>query len=162
MSETSARVVDRDAAADRCRTWRDEGLTVVFTNGVFDILHPGHAGYLEEAGALGDRLVVGVNDDLSAQRLEKGPARPVNPLRDRAWMLASLRSVDLVVPFSEDTPLQLIEALRPDVLVKGGDYRREEVVGGDEVESWGGRTVLIPLREGYSTTRLVERIRDGG
>lgn len=161
MTEASARVVERQEAAERCRSWRDEGLTVVFTNGVFDILHPGHASYLEEARALGDRLVVGINDDASAHRLEKGPSRPVNPLQDRAWMLASLRSVDLVVPFSEDTPLGLIQALRPRVLVKGGDYRREDVVGADEVESWGGRTVLIPLREGYSTTRLVERIRTG-
>ncbi len=159
MSETSARVVDRETAAERCRTWRDEGLTVVFTNGVFDILHPGHASYLEEARRLGDRLVVGVNDDPSARRLEKGPGRPVNPLTDRAWMLAALRSVDLVVPFPEETPRELIEALGPQVLVKGGDYRRDEVVGADEVEGWGGRVVIIPLREGYSTTRLVERIR---
>ena len=150
-------------ALTRIRGWRkgkggDSGFRLVFTNGCFDLLHPGHVDYLERARALGDALVVGLNDDASIRRL-KGGGRPVNPLADRARMLAALRAVDMVVPFSEDTPLELIRRLEPDVLVKGGDYRIEEIVGAREVQARGGEVVVMPFLEGYSTTALIERIR---
>jgi len=133
---------------------------VVFTNGVFDILHRGHVEYLFAARALGDCLVVGLNTDASVRRL-KGPARPLNPEQDRALVLAGLGCVDAVTLFDEDTPRALIAALLPDVLVKGGDYRPADVVGRAEVEAAGGRLVLIPFLEGRSTTGLLDRIRNG-
>ena len=136
--------------------FRDAGLRVVFTNGVFDLLHPGHVTYLEEARALGDRLVVGLNADESVRRL-KGPTRPIQTGEDRAVVLASLRAVDLVVEFTEDTPLRLIEALRPDVLVKGGDYTIDTIVGAREVLGWGGEVRVLGFVAGKSTTRLLER-----
>ena len=132
---------------------------VVFTNGVFDILHPGHVEYLEAARTLGVALVVGVNSDASARRLGKGPGRPVNGMEARCRVLAALEAVDRVVGFEEDTPLQLIEALRPDVLVKGGDYDRASIVGADFVESYGGAVLTIDLVPGHSTTAIVERSR---
>jgi len=131
---------------------------VVFTNGVFDILHAGHVMYLESARALGDTLVVGLNSDSSVRRL-KGPERPVNIVEDRARVLAALRCVDHVVIFEDDTPLAVIEALVPTVLVKGGDYTRDSVVGADVVEQHGGCVVLIPLLEGRSTTSIITRVR---
>jgi D-beta-D-heptose 7-phosphate kinase/D-beta-D-heptose 1-phosphate adenosyltransferase len=152
-------VTDRDQAAGTCRDWQEAGEAVVFTNGVFDILHRGHVEYLAEAAALGDRLVVGVNTDASARRLKKGPGRPLNGEADRMAVLAALQVVDMVVPFAEDTPRELIQRLRPDVVAKGGDYTRDGIVGADEVEGWGGKAVVIPLRPGFSTTALVERIR---
>jgi D-beta-D-heptose 7-phosphate kinase/D-beta-D-heptose 1-phosphate adenosyltransferase len=133
------------------------GQTIAFTNGCFDILHAGHVHYLLEARAQADVLVVGLNSDAGVRAL-KGPTRPVNPLEARACVLASLQMVDYVTVFEETTPLQLIETLRPDVLVKGADYRREQVVGGDFVESYGGRLHLAALRDGYSTTRLIQRL----
>lgn len=132
--------------------------TVVFTNGVFDILHAGHVTYLQEARALGDVLIVGMNSDASVRRL-KGPSRPVNPEADRATVLAALRCVDHVLIFEDDTPLACIEAILPNVLVKGGDYTRDTVVGADAVESNGGKVVLIPLLEGRSTTNIITRAR---
>jgi len=150
-------MLDRWHAAVRVREWQRSGACVVFTNGCFDLLHPGHVDYLEQARALGDRLVVGLNDDASVRRL-KGPSRPINPLRDRARMLAALRSVDLVVPFDEDTPLQLIRTLAPDVLAKGGDYRIEDIVGADVVRAQGGRVIVLPFLPGYSSSRLIQRI----
>jgi len=132
---------------------------VVFTNGVFDLLHPGHVEYLEAARSLGDALVVGVNSDASARRLGKGPGRPVNDAVGRARVLAGLAAVDRVVIFEEDTPLELIMALRPDVLVKGGDYSRASIVGADFVESTGGTVLTIDLVPGQSTTSIVERLR---
>ncbi len=133
---------------------------VVFTNGVFDLLHRGHVDYLEAARALGDGLVVGVNDDDSARSLGKGAGRPFVSAADRARVLAGLDAVDRVVVFAEPTPASLIEAIEPDVLVKGGDYSRDAVVGASFVESRGGRVVLIPLVPDRSTTSLVERIRE--
>lgn len=133
-------------------------LHVVFTNGCFDILHPGHVEYLYEARALGDVLVVGLNSDDSVRRL-KGPDRPVNSEDSRALVLAGLGCVDVVTPFEEDTPRALIAALLPDVLVKGGDYRPEDVVGAEEVEAAGGSVVILPYRTGHSTSALVSRIR---
>ncbi len=132
---------------------------VVFTNGVFDLVHPGHVELLEAARREGDALVVGVNSDASARRLAKGPGRPVAGEAARARVLAGLAAVDCVVLFDEDTPLTLITALAPDVLVKGADYARSDIVGADVVEGRGGRVVRVPLVAGQSTSDLVERIR---
>ena len=137
--------------------WKEKGDKIVFTNGCFDILHPGHIQYLESAAACGDRLVIGVNDDDSVRRL-KGETRPINVLDSRLYLLASLSSVDGVAAFSEDTPLQLINLLRPDVLAKGGDYTPETIVGAKEVMSWGGKVEVIPFVTGFSTTRLENKI----
>lgn len=132
---------------------------LVFTNGVFDLLHRGHVTYLEQARGLGASLVVAVNSDASVRRLGKGPARPLNPLDDRMAVLAALACVDLVVPFDEDTPRDLIVACAPDVLVKGGDYSIETTAGARDVIARGGRFVAIPFVHSRSTTELVERIR---
>jgi len=132
---------------------------VVFTNGVFDLLHPGHLALLEAARAEGDALVVGVNSDASVRRLGKSPDRPIVPEAARARMLAGFAAVDCVVLFDEDTPLALIESLSPDVLVKGADYTRAQIVGADFVEAHGGRVVRVQLVPDQSTTRLVERLR---
>lgn len=132
---------------------------LVFTNGCFDILHRGHVAYLEEARALGHALVVGVNSDASVRRL-KGDGRPFNSLEDRMAMLAALESVSLVVPFDEDTPLALIELIRPDHLVKGGDWPVERIVGNELVRSYGGQVHSIPFRFERSTTELIRRIRN--
>jgi rfaE bifunctional protein nucleotidyltransferase chain/domain len=132
---------------------------VVFTNGVFDLLHAGHVAFLEHARALGDVLVVGVNDDASATRLGKGQGRPFVTLDDRMRVLAALSAVDCVVPFPEDTPAALVAALAPDVLVKGGDYDPAALPGRDSVLARGGDVTVIPLLPGRSTTALVERIR---
>ena len=148
------KVVDRARAAERARLLREQDRRAVFTNGCFDILHEGHLHLLREARALGDFLFVGLNDDDSVRRL-KGKGRPVNPLAVRARALAEVPYVDLVVPFPEDTPLELIRAIQPDVLVKGGDYAEEEVVGGDVVRGCGGRVVIIPLLPGFSTTGII-------
>ncbi|MFZ5533298.1 MAG: bifunctional D-glycero-beta-D-manno-heptose-7-phosphate kinase/D-glycero-beta-D-manno-heptose 1-phosphate adenylyltransferase HldE [Pseudomonadota bacterium] len=139
---------------------RAKGERIVMTNGCFDMLHPGHIRYLREARALGDRLIVAVNDDDSVRRL-KGPQRPVNPLPDRAAMLSALDCVDWVVGFSEDTPARLIGAVQPDVLVKGGDYAVNEIAGGDQVRAGGGEVRVLPFVPGYSTTGLLERVRRG-
>lgn len=133
---------------------------VVFTNGVFDLLHVGHVTVLEAARAEGGALVVGVNSDDSVRRLAKGDDRPLVPWPERARVLAALACVDCVVPFEEATPLELIRALRPDVLVKGADYALEEIVGAADVTGWGGRVVRIPLVAGKSTTGLVRRLRE--
>lgn len=132
---------------------------VVFTNGVFDLLHIGHIHLLESARALGGTLIVGVNTDASVRRLGKGSGRPLVPDHDRALVLAALGCVDCVVLFDEDTPAALIAALTPDVLVKGGDYRADTVVGADQVRAAGGRVVIVPLLPDRSTTNLVERLR---
>ncbi len=132
---------------------------VVFTNGVFDLLHAGHVTLLESARALGGCLVVGVNSDSSVRRLGKGAGRPLVPAADRATVLAALGVVDAVVLFDDATPLSLIESLVPDVLVKGGDYTRQRIIGADFVEAHGGQVAIIPLLPGYSTTALVEQLR---
>src|SRR5690606_35261998 len=148
------KLLSRDAAVERFGRPRQE--RVVFTNGCFDILHRGHVEYLFAARQLGDRLVVGLNGDDSVRRL-KGEGRPVNGFEDRAVVLAGLAAVDAVVRFDEDTPLQLIEALLPDVLIKGGDYAAESVVGGREVIAAGGEVVIAPLLPGRSTTSIIQR-----
>jgi rfaE bifunctional protein nucleotidyltransferase chain/domain len=132
---------------------------VVFTNGVFDVLHRGHVTYLAQARALGGSLVVAINTDASARRLGKGPERPLNGEQDRAAMLAALASVDLVTWFDEDTPVALLDELRPAVYVKGGDYDMAALEETRRVHSWGGRSMAIPFLAGYSTTALVQRIR---
>jgi D-beta-D-heptose 7-phosphate kinase/D-beta-D-heptose 1-phosphate adenosyltransferase len=148
------------AALEQIERWRARGLRVGFTNGCFDLLHPGHVALLAQARAACDRLVVGLNSDASIARL-KGPSRPVQPEAARAAVLASLASVDLVVVFDEDTPLALIEAIRPEILVKGADYRIEDVVGGDIVQAYGGRIILAELMPGHSTTATIKRIGAG-
>jgi D-beta-D-heptose 7-phosphate kinase/D-beta-D-heptose 1-phosphate adenosyltransferase len=132
----------------------------VFTNGCFDLIHPGHLHYLHAARGLGDYLVVGLNTDDSVRRL-KGEGRPIMDEQARARLLASLFFVDAVVLFDEDTPLELIKTLRPDVLVKGGDYTEDQVVGAPEVRSWGGSVELIPFVEGYSSSAIIEKIKSG-
>jgi rfaE bifunctional protein nucleotidyltransferase chain/domain len=132
---------------------------LVFTNGCFDILHRGHVTYLAQARGLGASLVVALNTDASERRLGKGGERPINRLEDRAAVVAALQSVDLVTWFDDDTPLTLIAALRPDILVKGGDWSEDNIVGGAEVRGWGGRVVSIPFTHDRSTTAVVEKIR---
>ena len=132
---------------------------IVFTNGCYDILHPGHVDLLARAKAMGDILVLGLNSDESVRRL-KGPTRPVNRLPERAFVLAALECLDYIVPFDEDTPLELIKAVRPHVLVKGGDWRVENIVGRDVVEADGGSVHSLPLLPGYSTTGLIRKIRE--
>jgi D-beta-D-heptose 7-phosphate kinase/D-beta-D-heptose 1-phosphate adenosyltransferase len=151
--------------ADKIASSRDDAATrrtrlegkVVFTNGVFDLLHPGHLDLLTTARARGDALIVGINTDASVKRL-KGPTRPVRGESDRAYLVAGLECVDLVVLFDEDTPLDLVNALRPNVIVKGGDYKPESIVGAREVKSWGGEVVVVPITEGHSTTSIIERL----
>lgn len=137
--------------------WRNYSHRTVFTNGVFDLIHPGHLTYLAEAAALGQRLIVGVNSDASVRRL-KGCDRPVMPLAARMQLLASLFFVDGVIAFEEDTPLELITTLRPDVLVKGGDYNADTIVGSPEVRSWGGEVKILSFVDGQSSTGIIERI----
>ena len=134
---------------------------MVFTNGVFDILHPGHVRYLRDARALGDLLIVGVNSDRSVKALNKAPGRPINPETERAEVLSALASVDAVAIFDEETPHEIISALQPDILVKGADWGENAIVGRDVVEARGGRVVRIELAKGYSTTNIIERIRKG-
>lgn len=139
--------------------WRESlAGPLVFTNGVFDLLHPGHIEVLAAARREGAALVVGLNADDSVRRL-KGPTRPVRSEADRAFVLAGLETVDAVVIFEHDTPLELIRHLRPAVVVKGGDYRRETIVGADDVASWGGRVIVVPLRKGHSTTGTIDALR---
>ena len=151
------KIVQRNQAASRAAALAQP---VVFTNGVFDVLHRGHVSYLEQARSLGASLVVALNTDASARRLNKGVDRPLNPERDRAEVIAALGSVDLVTWFDDDTPLELIADLRPAVLVKGGDYDMSQLSETRLVESYGGRAQSIPFVDGYSTTALVRRIRE--
>ena len=147
-----------DEAAALADAVRRRHGTVVFTNGVFDLLHPGHVRYLSEARALGSTLIVAINSDRSV-RANKGPERPITPERERAELLLALASVDAVVVFDEETPHAVISRIQPDVLVKGADWGADDIVGRDVVEARGGRVVRVELAEGYSTTRLVERAR---
>lgn len=141
--------------------WRLLGKTVVFTNGVFDILHDGHIASLSEAAGYGDVLIVGINSDASVKRL-KGPSRPVNNEQSRALLMAANLLTDGVIIFEEDTPLELIKAIMPDVLVKGGDYTLEQIVGAKEVMDNGGEVKIVPILEGFSTTGIIERMKGKG
>ena len=145
-------------AVDFVQRRRAGGDTIVFTNGVFDLLHPGHVRYLQHARALGDALVVGINSDRSA-RANKGAARPITPDAERAELVGSLKCVDAVVIFDEDTPHALIAALQPDVLVKGADWAEDAIVGRDIVEARGGKVVRVAVEPGYSTTAIIERVK---
>jgi len=143
---------------EEARRWRDgRSGRVVFTNGVFDLIHPGHIDVLSAARSHGEALVVGLNTDTSVHRL-KGPDRPVRTESDRAYVLAALETVDAVVLFDDDTPLELVLALRPDVIVKGGDYTVDTIVGASEVKAWGGEAVVVPLTPGQSTTSIIEKL----
>jgi D-beta-D-heptose 7-phosphate kinase / D-beta-D-heptose 1-phosphate adenosyltransferase len=157
--DEDAGVLGEDALVARAKEARAHGETVVMTNGVFDILHTGHVRYLEAARKLGDVLIVAVNDDASVRKL-KGPARPLNKLEDRMRVLAALKCVDWVVPFSEETPARLIARVLPNLLVKGGDYKPEQVAGHDSVTKHGGQVVILDFHAGYSTTRLIELARE--
>jgi rfaE bifunctional protein nucleotidyltransferase chain/domain len=153
--DPAAKIMNRDTATH----WRNSVVgRLVFTNGVFDLLHPGHVDVLLGSRRMGDLLVVGLNSDASVRRL-KGPERPVRGEAERALVLAALEMVDAVVVFGEDTPLELIRALRPDVLVKGGDYTEATIVGAPDVRSWGGDVRVIALRPGESTTNIIRKLR---
>ncbi|HEY3950764.1 D-glycero-beta-D-manno-heptose 1-phosphate adenylyltransferase [Phenylobacterium sp.] len=160
MAPAEAKVATPGRMVEEVARWRTKGLKVGFTNGCFDILHKGHVAYLTQAKAWCDRLIVGLNSDDSVRRL-KGDGRPVNDLESRALVLAGLGSVDLVVPFEDDTPLSLIDAAKPDVLIKGADYAESEVVGAAEVRSWGGEVKLAAIVEGYSTTAAIAKMKVG-
>jgi len=149
--------LDGESLVARRAEWRAQGRSVVFTNGCFDLLHPGHLALLEQAASFGDVLVVAINDDGSVRRL-KGEGRPIYPADERAELLLALRWVDCVTVFSEDTPLEVIEAVRPDVLVKGAEYGAGEIVGEDVVVSCGGSVQRVAMRTGYATSRIVKRI----
>jgi len=159
MDAAEAKIVPLDPASATVATWRGQGLSIGFTNGCFDLLHPGHISLFTQARATCDRLIVGVNADASVKRL-KGDGRPVQTEASRAAILGALAVVDLVVIFSEDTPLRLIETLKPDVLIKGADYTVDTVVGADIVQAYGGKVVLADLKDGHSTTSTIERLNN--
>ena len=152
------RVLDRDGLDQFVRDARANGAAIVFTNGVFDILHPGHLRYLEAARRHGDLLIVGLNSDASVRR-NKGPERPINPEHDRAEVLAALQCVDAVSIFDEDTPADIIRRVQPDILVKGADWPSDLIVGRDTVDARGGRVILEPIEQGYSTSSIIERVK---
>lgn len=150
------KVLSPQEAEKAVKIWQQQGLNVVFTNGCFDILHPGHVRYLTQSRALGDKLIVALNDDDSVRRL-KGRSRPVNTLADRMEVLSALQCVDAVTCFSEDTPLILIQSLLPDILTKGGDYTPDKVVGADAVTEAGGQVIIIDFETGYSTSNILKK-----
>ncbi|NBX73564.1 MAG: D-glycero-beta-D-manno-heptose-7-phosphate kinase [Alphaproteobacteria bacterium] len=158
---TNTKLMDKNEAQQQCERWRKQGMKIGLTNGCFDILHAGHIASLRQARAACDKLVLALNSDLSIKRL-KGPERPVQSEDVRAEVLGALSLVDLIVIFDDDTPLELIKTLRPQVLIKGADYTPEQVVGWPDVKSWGGELVLVPLVQGQSTTRTVEKLRNKG
>lgn len=159
MTDSANKIVDLDQAKSLVGQWQSEGRKVVFTNGCFDIVHLGHVDYLEKARSLGDKLVLALNTDASVSRI-KGPLRPVVNEYARARLMAALSFVDTVILFDEPTPLQVIEKLEPDILVKGDDYSVENIVGADFVTNRGGEVKTIPLVKGYSTSSLIEKIRE--
>lgn len=159
LEKIKSKIQSWDEARRTVERWQGEGLRVVFTNGCFDLLHYGHIHYLAQARDLGSRLVVGLNSDASVRRL-KGARRPINAQASRQLMLAALECVDLVATFEEDTPFELIRLLGPDILVKGGDYRPEDIVGADIVMARGGEVKALPYIEGYSTSAIEARIRE--
>ncbi len=158
MRKYQTKITKREEALAIVSSWHEKGKKIVFTNGCFDILHLGHIDYLEKAKIKGDKLVIGVNTDDSIRRI-KGDSRPVSDQFSRISTLAALESVDMVILFDEDTPLTLIEAIEPDILVKGNDYLAENIVGADFVEKNGGKVLTIPLVDGYSTSKIIDKIR---
>jgi rfaE bifunctional protein nucleotidyltransferase chain/domain len=152
------KIVNWDQAKTLCAQWRDNDETIVFTNGCFDLLHKGHVHYLAEAADLGDRLIIGLNSDDSTMRL-KGPNRPINRQDSRAYVMAALGFVDAVVVFDEDTPAELIRLLTPGILVKGGDYEPDNIVGADHVKANGGKVIVLSFLPGFSTSAIENKIR---
>ncbi len=160
-NQLKEKVVSQDQALKNLKAWREKNKKIVFTNGCFDIIHPGHIDYLSQARDLGDILVLGLNTDQSVRRLNKGSNRPINDERTRAYVLAGLACVDLIVFFDEETPYNLIKLLQPNVLVKGNDYEVEKIIGFDILKENGGEVITIPFLEGYSTSRLIKKIIEG-
>ena len=160
-NQLKEKIVSQDQALKELKTWREKNKKIVFTNGCFDIIHPGHIDYLSQARDLGDILVLGLNTDQSVRRLNKGSNRPINDERTRAYVLAGLASVDLIVFFDEQTPYNLIKLLQPNVLVKGNDYEVEKIIGFDILKENGGQVITIPFLEGYSTSSLIKKIIEG-
>ena len=160
-NQLKEKIVSQDQALKELKTWREKNKKIVFTNGCFDIIHPGHIDYLSQARDLGDILVVGLNTDQSVKRLNKGSNRPINDERTRAYVLAGLASVDLIVFFDEQTPYNLIKLLQPNVLVKGQDYEVEKIIGFDILKENGGQVITIPFLDGYSTSSLIKKIIEG-
>ena len=160
-NQLKEKIVSQDQALKELKTWREKNKKIVFTNGCFDIIHPGHIDYLSQARDLGDILVVGLNTDQSVKRLNKGSNRPINDERTRAYVLAGLASVDLIVFFDEQTPYNLIKLLQPNVLVKGKDYEVEKIIGFDILKENGGQVITIPFLDGYSTSSLIKKIIEG-
>ncbi len=160
-NQLKEKVVSQNQALKELKTWREKNKKIVFTNGCFDIIHPGHIDYLSQARDLGDILVLGLNTDQSVRRLNKGSNRPINDERTRAYVLAGLASVDLIVFFDEETPYNLIKLLQPNVLVKGKDYEVEKIIGFDILKENGGEVITIPFLEGYSTSSLIKKIIEG-
>lgn len=158
LEVTEAKILNRDILKNRVAMWRFQNQKIVFTNGCFDLLHKGHIEYLSKARDLGDILIIGLNTDDSVRRL-KGDGRPMQDEKTRALVLASLRFIDVITLFNEDTPYELIDIVRPDVLVKGGDYAEEQIVGAELVKASGGVVVTIPLTPGHSTSGLIEKLR---
>lgn len=159
LAQIEAKIHTCDSAKAAVQTWQQQGETVVFTNGCFDLLHYGHLHYLAQARDLGQRLVLGLNSAASVARL-KGPHRPINDELTRTWQLASLSFIDAVVPFEEDTPWELLQVLQPDILVKGGDYEIASIIGADIVLARGGRVLTLPFVVGYSTTSIEQKIKN--
>lgn len=157
MLQVEDRIISLEKAIQIRNECKEKGKSIVFTNGCFDILHKGHAFYLEKAAALGDILILGLNSDKSVKKL-KGPDRPINNEKSRAYLIAALRSVDFVVLFDEDTPYNVIRGIIPDILIKGGDYKTEDIVGGDIVSDAGGKVMTIKFVEGFSTTNIINKI----
>ena len=154
------KIVSLEQLKRNIAVWRMKDMKIVFTNGCFDILHHGHIDYLSKAADLGDVLIIGVNSDSSVKKLEKGANRPIQNESDRALILSSLQFVEAITIFNEDTPLELIKAIQPDVLVKGGDWKPEQIAGADVVKAKGGEVVIIPFVDGYSTTNIEKRIKN--
>jgi len=159
VSKAQNKIFTSELLLRHITSWKKEGEVIVFTNGCFDIIHLGHVDYLERARDLGGRLIIGVNTDLSIQRI-KGPERPVQDEISRSRILASFEFVDAVTLFNEDTPLKLIKAIQPDILVKGNDYQVENIVGADIVMSYGGKVITLELIKGYSTSRIIKKIKE--
>lgn len=153
------KILDRKLVAGLCDTWRLDGLTIAFTNGCFDLLHPGHIHVITEAAGQADKLVLGLNSDESVRKL-KGKGRPIQNEASRAIVIAALEAVDAVVIFNEETPLQLIKELKPNFIVKGGDYKADEIVGGEFVKKLGGEVIIVNILPGHSTTSLQEKASD--
>jgi len=159
LKSNSKKIIDRENLSSKLSYWRFKGFKIVFTNGCFDILHAGHIDYLAKARALGDILIIGLNTDVSVSRI-KGKNRPLNNEWSRALLLSSLNFVDAIIYFDEDTPYELIKEIQPDILVKGSDYKPEDIVGYDILKENGGEVVTLDYLEGYSTTGLIKRIKE--